>query len=82
VAVVQVRNPYWRGIRLWLPVFLLWLPLLALSPLILLVVLGLCLAGRIAPWRAVRVLWGVLWALPGTEIQVHAGENHVLVGIR
>ena len=82
VAVIQVQNPHWRGIRLWAPLFLLWIPLLAVSPLILLALLGLCLAGRIGPWRAVRVLWGVLCALPGTDVQVDAGGNHVVVRIR
>ena len=38
IAVVHVHNPYWRGFRLWVPLFLLWIPLLLLSPLHLLVV--------------------------------------------
>lgn len=32
VAVIQVENPHWRGFRFWVPLIMLWLPLLILSP--------------------------------------------------
>ncbi len=81
IAIVHVQNPYWRGIRLWLPLFLLWIPLILLSPLILLVVFGLCLAGRINPWQAIATFWAILCGLSGTEVRVTADGNKVFVRI-
>ena len=81
IAVVHVHNPYWRGIRLWVPLFLLWIPVILLSPLILLVLLAGCFLGRVSFWRAISVFWGILCALPGTDVRVQAEQNHVLVRI-
>ena len=76
-----LQNPHWRGIRLWLPLFLLWIPLVLLSPLIFLVVLGVCLAGRINPWRAIAAFWAISCSLPGTDVRVCADGNQVTVRI-
>ena len=81
IAIVHVANPHWRGIHLWLPLFLLWIPLILLSPLILLVVFGICLAGRINPWRAIAAFWGLVCSLPGTDVRVCADGNRVTVRI-
>ncbi len=53
LAVLEIQSPNWRMPRLWLPLFLLWIPLILLSPLIFLVLFGLCMAGGISPWRAI-----------------------------
>jgi len=81
VAIVHVHNPYWRGIRLWIPLFLLWIPLLLLSPLILLVLLAVCFLGRINPFRAIAVFWAISCSLPGADVSVSAEGNQVLVRI-
>jgi hypothetical protein len=81
IAIVHVENPQWRGLRLWLPLFLLWIPLILLSPLILLVVFGVCLAGRISPWQAIASFWAILCSLRGTEVRVTADGNRVFVRI-
>jgi hypothetical protein len=81
IAIVHVENPHWRGVRLWLPLFLLWIPIILLSPLILLVVLGVCLAGRVNPWRAIAAFWALSCSLPGTDVRVCADGNKVLVRI-
>jgi hypothetical protein len=81
IAVVHVYNPYWRGFRLWIPLFLLWIPLVLLSPLIFLVILAACFLGRVNPWRAIAVFWAIACSLPGTHVHVRAEENHVLVRI-
>ena len=70
IAIVHVHNPHWRGIRLWIPLFLLWIPALALAPIILLAVVIACLVGRVNPWRAIATFWGLLCALPGTQVHV------------
>lgn len=81
IAVVQVCNPYWRMPQLWVPLFLLWIPLVLFSPLIFLVILVACLGWRISPWRAIAALWALSCALPGTKVRVNAEENQVLVRI-
>ncbi|MFZ0272850.1 MAG: hypothetical protein WB524_08265 [Acidobacteriaceae bacterium] len=81
LALVQVQNPHWRGFRCWVPLIMLWLPLLLLSPLILLVLLMACLVGRVNPLRAITTFWGILWSLPGTHVHVRSQENQVLVRI-
>ncbi|HSY03691.1 MAG TPA: hypothetical protein VK819_16120 [Acidobacteriaceae bacterium] len=81
IAIVHVHNPHWRGIRLWIPLFLLWIPALLLAPLILLAVVVACLVGRVNPWTAISSFWGLLCALPGTHVHVNSPENQVLVRI-
>lgn len=80
-AVVEVESAYFRVPRLWLPVFLLWLPVVLVSPLLLLVLLGVCVAGRISFWRAVGALWWVLCGLRGTHVHVSTQGKRVLVRI-
>jgi hypothetical protein len=81
LAFVEVQIPYWRGIRLWIPLFLLWIPVLLLSPLIVLVLLAVCLAGRISPFRAIAAFWAILCSLPGTHVHVRSEQNRVTVRI-
>ena len=81
VAIVHVRNPYWRGLRLWIPLCLLWIPAILLSPLILLILLVVCLVFEVSFWGSISVFWGILCALPGTDVRVVAEGNHILVEI-
>ena len=83
VAIIHVQNPqwHWRGFKLWVPLFLLWIPIILLSPLILLIVFGLCIAGRVNPFYALRVMWDITCSLPGTDVRVTADGNKVLVRI-
>jgi len=81
IAVVCIQTPHWRWPRLWIPLFLLWIPALLLSPLILLVLFGLCMAGGVSPWRAIATLWSILCSLRGTNVRVCADGNHIQVRI-
>jgi hypothetical protein len=81
VAIIHVHNPYWRGFRLWIPLFLLWIPVVLLSPLLFLILLAACVVGRVSLWKSISVFWGILCALPGTHVRVHAEQNYVLVEI-
>jgi hypothetical protein len=82
LVTVRYRRPDGRGRRLYVPV----LPvLLVLSPLLLLVVLaGLvaCLVTRVSPAGALRGTGQLLWALPGTRIEVEQGRTALLVSVR
>lgn len=81
IAVVEVETPHWRCIPLWIPLFLLWIPIVLLSPLILLVIIGLAIAGRINPWRAMKVIWDLVWSLPGTHVRVTTGDAKIAIRI-
>jgi hypothetical protein len=81
IAVIELRSPHWHMPRLWLPLFLLWIPVILLSPLILLVVCAACLAGRINPWRAMAAFWAILCGLRGVNVHVSSHDNKVLVRI-
>jgi len=81
IAVVHIEYPHWRGLHLWLPLFLLWIPLVLLSPFIFLVVVVVCLALRINPWRAIAAFWAITCSLPGTEVHVRAEGNNIRVRI-
>jgi hypothetical protein len=82
LVTVRHRRPNGRWLRLYVPV----LPvLLVLSPLLLLAVLvGLvaCLATRVSPVGALRGTGQLLWALPGTRIEIEQGRTAVLVSVR
>ena len=83
-AVIGIDTPQFHWPRLWLPVFLLWIPAILLAPLVLLVLLVLAIPGMICGvnvWRAVGVLWGILANLAGTDVCVHADGNHIIVKI-
>ena len=83
LAVVRVHNPCWKwgGVRLWVPLILLYIPLLILSPLILMVVVAACLVGRMSPWRTIAAFWGLFCSLAGTDVHVRAEGNQVMVKI-
>jgi hypothetical protein len=81
IAIVHVANPYWRGIRLWLPLFLLWIPAILLAPIVFLVLWVVCIAAGISFMLAIRVFWGLLCGLPGTDVRVSADGSRVTVRI-
>jgi hypothetical protein len=81
IAIVHVHNPYRRSCRVWIPLFLLWIPAILLAPLVLLVLLAASLAGFVRFWRTISVFWGILCALPGTHVRVEAQGNKILVEI-
>ncbi len=81
LAILHIETPAHRGVNLWLPLFLLWIPLILLSPIILLVVLAACVANRVDPWRAIAAFWNLSCSLPGTDIHVRTEGNVVKVKI-
>jgi hypothetical protein len=82
LVTVRHRPRYGRRLRLYVPV----LPvLLLLSPLLVLGVLaGLvaCLVTRISPVGALRGVGHLLWALPGTKIDIDDGSTATQVSFR
>ncbi|KAB8164154.1 hypothetical protein FH609_013100 [Streptomyces sp. 3MP-14] len=82
LVTVRHRRADGRWRRLYLPV----LPLvLVLSPLLLLVVLAgvvACLVTRVSPVGALRGVGRLVWALPGTRVEIEQGRTAVLVHVR
>ena len=72
LAVIEINRPDHRMPRLWLPLFLLWIPAILLSPIIFVTIVGVCLGFRINPWRAIAVFWQIICSLPGIEVRVVA----------
>jgi hypothetical protein len=80
-AVVGIETPGWRLPRFWLPLFLLWVPVILLSPLIFLVLAAMAIAARTSIWRLIAIFWGIASSLPGTHVHVRSEGNQVLVRI-
>jgi hypothetical protein len=81
LAVIRIQTAGRRGFPIWIPLFLLWIPVVLLSPLILLAVLAVRMAGRVNPWRAIAAFWAISCNLPGTHIHVSSKGNQVPVRI-
>jgi hypothetical protein len=80
-AVIGVETPHWHTPRLSLPLFLLWIPVILLSPIIFLILVALAIATRTTIWRIIAIFWGILSSLPGTHVHVRSEGNQVLVRI-
>ena len=80
-AVIGVHTPHWNMPRLWVPLFLLWIPVILLSPIIFLVLVAIAIAARVTIWKLIAIVWGILSGLPGTHVYVHAEGSQVLVRI-
>lgn len=81
IAIVHVENPYWRNFHLWLPLFLLWIPFILLSPFILVLLLIASFLWDISPWRAIATVWDIACSLPGTDVHVRAEGKTIRVKI-
>jgi hypothetical protein len=80
-AVIGVQTPQWRMPNLWVPLFLLWIPVILLSPIIFLVLVAVAIAARTNIWRLIAMVWRILSSLRGIDVRVTAEGNHVLVRI-
>jgi hypothetical protein len=82
LVTMRYRGPEGRGLRLYVPV----LPvLLVLSPLLLFAVLAgvvACLIFEVSPAGALRGIGQLLWALPGTRIEITEGRTVLLLSVR
>jgi len=81
IAVVHVNGFHSPRVRLWLPLFLLWIPVILLSPLILLALIVACPIFGISLRYSIATFWALLRSLPGTDVRVAAEGNHVHVRI-
>jgi hypothetical protein len=80
-AVLSIDTRTWHMPRLWIPLFLLWIPVVLLSPLLFLVLAAIAIVTRTTVWRLIALCWGILSGLPGTDVRVQADGNHVLIRV-
>jgi len=80
-AVIAIETPTFHMPRLWVPLFLLWIPVVLLSPIIFLVLAAVAIFTRTTIWRLIALCWGIVSALPGTDVRVTAEGTHVLVRV-
>jgi hypothetical protein len=80
-AVISIQTPTWHTPRLWVPLFLFWIPIILLSPIIFLVLVVVAVGIHTNIWRLISLCWGILSGLPGTDVRVNAEGNRVLVRI-
>lgn len=80
-AVISVQTSTWHMPRLWIPLFLFWIPIVLLSPIIFLVLVAVAIAIHTNIWRLTSLCWGILSGLPGTDVRVQAEGSHILVRI-
>jgi len=81
IAVVQIEPRHGRRIRLWLPLFLVWLLLVILGLLLSPLILIACLIVRLNPLRVIWSLISVFVAMAGTHIEVQAPDAVILVRV-
>ena len=81
IAIIQVNCFGGPSLRLWLPLFLLWIPAVLLAPFIFLALIIACLISGVRFWRSIAIFWELLCSLPGTDVRVAAEGNRVLVRI-
>ena len=81
LAWVSVRHQGGPCFRLWLPLFLLWLLLLPFVILLAPFVAIALLVVGLNPFEAFLVIWRVLGALRGTDIEVDSYSDAVTVRI-
>jgi hypothetical protein len=80
IAVISVRHAKGR-VRLWAPLFLVWLLLLPLALVLSPIALAACALNRIDPIRACRAAALLLAGLSGLLIEVESPAARVLVRI-
>ena len=84
LALVRIDSAHFRCPAIPIPLFLLWIVAVLLSPLLLvaaIVVWAACVANGIPFWRGLAGFWNLLCALPGTDVRVTSEGNHVTVRI-
>ena len=81
IAIVHVEPRHGPRIRLWLPLFLVWLLLVILGLLLSPLILIACLIARLNPFQTVWRLVGVFVAMAGVHIEVQAPDAVILVRV-
>jgi hypothetical protein len=81
LAIVHILpNKMRRGVRLWVPLFLVWL-LLPFAVVLLPVFFVLCAVLDIAPFATLGAFFAVLGSLNGTHVEVDSPDAAVFIHV-
>jgi hypothetical protein len=81
VVRVHVFGRAGRGVRLCIPLFLMWLLLLPFALIVLPVLFVVCIVVDVDPFPALSAIWRVLCGLSGTNVEVDAPNASVFVHV-
>ncbi len=82
LAVVHVLpNKVHRGIRLWVPLFLVWLLLLPFLLVLLPVYFVVCAVIDIHPFKTLGAFVAVLGSLNGMHVEVESPDANVFIHV-
>jgi len=82
LAVVRILpNKMGRTIRLWVPLFLVWLLLLPFVLVLLPVYFVVCAVMDIAPFATLGAFFAVLGSLGGTHVEVESPDASVFIHV-
>jgi hypothetical protein len=74
-------NANHRGIRLWVPVFLVWILLLPFLLVLLPVFFIVCAVIDIDPFKTLGAFFAVLISLNGTHVEVESPDASVFIHV-
>ncbi|MEI9994641.1 MAG: hypothetical protein WDM91_08610 [Rhizomicrobium sp.] len=82
LAVVHIQpSRARRGIRLWVPLFLIWLLLLPFILVLLPVYFVICAVMDIAPFKTLGAFFAVLGSLGGMHLEVDSPDAAVFIHV-
>lgn len=84
LAVIRIHGEHGWCPPIPVPLFLIWIVAIFLSPLILaalLVLWAVCIGAGYRMWPILGGLWRVLCALPGTQVRVTVDGKHISVRV-
>jgi hypothetical protein len=81
VVRVHVFGRAGGGVRLWIPLFLMWLLLVPFAVVVLPVLFIVCIVVDVDPLPALGAIWRVLCGLRGTNVEVDAPDASVFVHV-
>jgi hypothetical protein len=81
MAVLRIERPERPNVRLWLPLFLVWLLALPVAIVVLPLAAVILIAYGRNPLRLFAAYWNVLNALSGSHIDVQRRHKHVYLHV-
>ena len=81
LARIRVARDTGWALRLWVPLFVLWIIALPFVLIGLPFAIVACWAQRLNPWRTIAACWLLFAGMRGTHVEASDGRDSVLVSI-
>ena len=81
VAIIRIRHDEHKPLSVWIPVVLFWILLLPFAILGLPILIVVCIAKGVDPFRAIPAGLGFIGALTGTHIEVENQRARVEITV-